>query len=330
MPNDIGQAALGIGTGAASGLIGAGMGLLLEGHNDRRQLAQQKKLQELQMQGNKSMVDYNMQKQFEMWQKTGYSAQKKQMEEAGLNPALLYGISGGGGQTTGQATGAVSAGEAVKGGPEMTAGMGIMSNAQLALMNAQKENIEADTKNKRAEKPVKDATVPNIEADTRGKNLDNELKAVQASVARQTIMDAMKTIENAAAKGTEEINALKLQNKLSEAQFNDKMVHLKQQIAEIAVRKALMNAQQANTQQDTKNKIQEVLESQQRIKTMVGQLMIAWDDRSDRSGESNMRIGQGNEDQDWDFIKGALPTFLLPIGKGFGGGGTPIRGFHNR
>ena len=32
---------------AASGLIGTGMGLLLEGHNDRRQLRQQEKLQNL-------------------------------------------------------------------------------------------------------------------------------------------------------------------------------------------------------------------------------------------------------------------------------------------
>ena len=37
---------------AASGLIGTGMGLLLEGHNDRRQLRQQEKLQNLEKQVN--------------------------------------------------------------------------------------------------------------------------------------------------------------------------------------------------------------------------------------------------------------------------------------
>ena len=33
----------------------------------------------------------------EMWDYTNYENQKKHLEEAGLNPALLYGMSGGGG-----------------------------------------------------------------------------------------------------------------------------------------------------------------------------------------------------------------------------------------
>ena len=84
---------------AASGLIGTGMGLLLEGHNDRRQLRQQEKLQNLEIKGSKELTDYNAAKQLEMWKATNYPAQIEQMKLAGLNPALAYGMGGGGGVT---------------------------------------------------------------------------------------------------------------------------------------------------------------------------------------------------------------------------------------
>ena len=84
---------------AASGLIGTGMGLLLEGHNDRRQLRQQEKLQNLEIKGSKELTDYNAAKQLEMWKATNYPAQVEQMKLAGLNPALAYGMGGAGGVT---------------------------------------------------------------------------------------------------------------------------------------------------------------------------------------------------------------------------------------
>ena len=51
------------------------MGLLLEGHNDRRQLRQQEKLQNLEIKGSKELTDYNAAKQLEMWKATNYPAQ---------------------------------------------------------------------------------------------------------------------------------------------------------------------------------------------------------------------------------------------------------------
>ena len=41
----------------------------------------------------------------ELWNYTNYENQKKHLEEAGLNPALLYGTSGGGGATAAGAQG---------------------------------------------------------------------------------------------------------------------------------------------------------------------------------------------------------------------------------
>ena len=76
---------------AASGLIGTGMGLLLEGHNDRRQLRQQEKLQNLEIKCSKELTDYNAAKQLEMWKSTNYPALVEQMKLAGLNPTKLLG-----------------------------------------------------------------------------------------------------------------------------------------------------------------------------------------------------------------------------------------------
>ena len=142
-----------LGMQAAGQALGAGMGIILGNHNDKRQIAQQEKLQKMQEQGNMRMMDYASQKQYEMWLKTNYSAQREQIEEAGLNAALLYGGGGGGGATTGNASGNVSAGSAPTGGGEIQAAMGMgmqlaQQNAQIKLTEAQTKNVEADTAKK--------------------------------------------------------------------------------------------------------------------------------------------------------------------------------------
>lgn len=155
--------AYGIGGQAA----GIGMGLLLGDYNDRRQLEQQAKLQELQMSGSKKMMDYQMAKQLEMWKATSYKAQIEQMMKAGLNPGLMYGMSGGGGQTTGSTSASTAGGTAPTGGREIPdmLGMGI----QYQLLKAQKENIEAQTEKTKGETVNLPKTGSNIDADTANK-----------------------------------------------------------------------------------------------------------------------------------------------------------------
>ena len=75
---------------------------------DKKQLEQQKKLQDLQIKGNKQMIDYSSEMQRKMWEYTNYGNQRKQMERAGLNPALMYQQAGAG--VTGTASGNVSGG----------------------------------------------------------------------------------------------------------------------------------------------------------------------------------------------------------------------------
>ena len=133
------QAAGAAGATAANGILG----LLLGGVNDRRQVRQQKRLNE----ANKPYVEWLNQQQLKMWEATGYGAQKDQLKRAGMNPALMYGMGGGGGQSSNiQAT---APGAAPTGGGEAMGMIGMGLN--MALLRAQKENIEADTAKKDAE-----------------------------------------------------------------------------------------------------------------------------------------------------------------------------------
>lgn len=50
--------------------------------------------------------------QYDMWNKTNYGNQVKHMKDAGLNPALMYGSAGQGGQTGSQGGGSASMGQA--------------------------------------------------------------------------------------------------------------------------------------------------------------------------------------------------------------------------
>ena len=266
-----GNAWLGFGQQLLQTGIGTGLGLLLEGHEDRRQLRQQEKLQAMQIQGQKEMTDYNTaanyKSQMDFWKNTNYPAQVDMLKEAGLNPALLYGSGGGGGTTTGSGavTGSVSAGDAPKG-----TGTAVMMGLQLAnlgLIKAQTENLNADAELKRAEAANKPKEGANIEASTANllqgitnqkavealTRVQTEIAQVQASVSRQTINEQMKAWENTVEKGTEEIKQLKLANLLSSEQMDDKIVLLKTEIMNGLLNSALTVAKTDETIQAIEN-----------------------------------------------------------------------------
>lgn len=159
-----------LGMQAASNAVGGIMGLALGSINDKRQLKQQGKLQKQQIAGNKEMIDYQMAKELQMWQNTNYGPQMEQLKKAGLNPGLIYGMSGGGGATTGNATASVQGTSAPQGGREIQdmVGMGM----QMQLLQAQKEVLQTQAEKNRAD-AAKTAGVDtaNVQADTENKIL---------------------------------------------------------------------------------------------------------------------------------------------------------------
>lgn len=90
---------------------------------------------------NQQAHDLNM----EQFRQTGPAAQRNMMMEAGLNPALMYGMSGGGtGQAGGQGGGSAASSQATM----LDAGL-MMQGAKLAseieLIDAQKDKTQAET-----------------------------------------------------------------------------------------------------------------------------------------------------------------------------------------
>lgn len=128
----------------------------------QEQIDQQRKLNELEMQGNKSMMDYSRKLQMQTWHDTNYSAQRAEMEKAGLNPALMYGMSGGGGTTTGSPSGSVTGGRASD-----EASMKALSIQQqgMALQNA-KLNAEIKVLESQADKNKAEAGLSGAKTDT--------------------------------------------------------------------------------------------------------------------------------------------------------------------
>lgn len=135
------------------GMIGASVGNKILGNftdkifgaseSEKRQFANEKEMMGLQAKYNEELAGNNQQRAKELWNYTNYENQKEHLINAGLNPALLYGQSGGGGASTsgaGQASGVGNPGsQAVM--------MGIQAKnieAQTNLANAQAKKAEAE------------------------------------------------------------------------------------------------------------------------------------------------------------------------------------------
>lgn len=198
----IAQMGLQLGANVANAAAGGVMGAIFGKGQDRRARKQYEKMQKIEIAGQREMTAYNMQKQLELWEKTGYGAQMRQMKEAGLNPGLMYGMGGGGGQTASIATGNVSGGPGVHTGGEATQGMGMMLGAQ--NIAAQNELIKAQTKltNAQAEKTagvdttLAETTIEQIKQNVQSDKAKQALTEVQTDIQRLDLDFQRKTYDS--------------------------------------------------------------------------------------------------------------------------------------
>jgi len=158
----IGTAALGLGVGAVENASDLVFGQFR---------------QDQQLKGQKKALAQQNAAALDMWNKTNYGAQMGHLKSAGLNPGLIYGMGGAGGQLG--SSNAMP--EAAKAGT-----MDIAGNAQLALMQAQKENIEADTKNKEAEA----AATAGVRTEKIRTEIDSIRQDIKNQVAEEALTDA--------------------------------------------------------------------------------------------------------------------------------------------
>lgn len=241
---------------AAGVALNTGLGLLLEGHNDQRQIRQQQKLTDMQIAAQKNLSNYSYDKQFEMWLKTGPKGQMEQYKAAGLNPALMYGMGGGGGVTTGGAAStSVGSGQAPGGGGEI---MGLMlGRAQLGLIQAQAEKTKAEADNIRG--PQTDLQNTQIASLTQGINnqkaveeltrVETQLKQLDVSFQGQTYEDRAESIEYTARKLAAETRSALAIAGVDEGTVQSKIRLLQTEVIGAQLRNGLTAAQTSATKQ---------------------------------------------------------------------------------
>lgn len=162
------------GIGIATGLASQGINSLFQQGTERRNLRNTKNLMELQQRNQMELNEQSKRLALEQWQDTNYEAQRNQLEKAGLNAGLLYGMGGSGGATTQTGSGGSAASGSAPNVQQPYMDIGQM--AQIALMKAQKENIEADTANKKGQAENQPLTGKNITANTVGQEITNTVK----------------------------------------------------------------------------------------------------------------------------------------------------------
>lgn len=313
MPNTFDIGAIGNNTiaGAANSAIGTGLGLMLEHHNDKRQLEQQQKLQNMQIEGNKIMGQFNYDKQMELWNATNYGPQMKQLSEAGLNPGLIYGMGGGAGGTTAANTGQVSGAEAPKGGQEVL-GM-LMAQAQIA-------NINANTQKTKAE-------IPNV--GKTGENIDASTKSLLQGVENQKAQESLTKMETNLKEFQFDLNTEMRNHTIHQIQELSKKIHEEVGILETQnaldkktadVKNAILHAELGNKLMDTFLKgaqsqqiSQEVVESGVRIQKMFNDMAVSWEGLDLEQKRINLQKSQ----QEWD--QSGLPPMVKDILNVIGG-----------
>jgi hypothetical protein len=128
-----------IGAGVQGIGIATGMG------QGRKQYHRNKKLMRFQKQHQMDLNQHGHDLQMDMWNKTNYKAQLEHMKAAGLNPALMYGMSGGGGTTAGSQGGGSAQGGSVDQARAMDMS-NILAGKQAEMMAAQIAKTKAETR----------------------------------------------------------------------------------------------------------------------------------------------------------------------------------------
>jgi len=156
--------------------IGAGLIGMIGGHQaQRRQHRDTKELMGMQHKNQRNLNQMGHDLQMDMWNKTNYKAQVDHMLEAGLNPALMYGSAGQGGQTGSQGGGSAAMGQA----QQMK-----MMDMQNLLIGAQIEKLEAETKN------------ISKDTDKKGGEINKLAQDVSESIARERNLSADEALKN--------------------------------------------------------------------------------------------------------------------------------------
>lgn len=190
---DIGAAAVGGVAGLAS-RIG-------QKKREKRQMGYQKELMGIQQQNQMALNQQGQELAMKTWRETNFPAQRLMMEEAGLNPALMYSQGGGGGATTSSGSGGAASGGAAPDVENIPMDIGnalaaAQTSSQIRLNNAQAEKLLADADSTRGEEGTIGASIISKNmADALNTEQIKELNKIAVRVSKATEETQIETAE---------------------------------------------------------------------------------------------------------------------------------------
>lgn len=333
-------------------IFGAGLNAAINSGLADEQWGNQLRLMDIQNRYNEQMAKNNQQRNKDLWDYTNYENQKRHIKNAGLNPALIYGMGGGGGVSANGAQG-----QGVTQPTDRSVEMklkqqelglqlaSIASQVELNKSQAEKNKAEAD-KIAGVDTALQKATMDNIiaqtsnekikkgliYADTRFKDAMEELTRSKVDEVGWNIKNLMKSLEIA----DKNIEATGLDNELKsrtmETNVKQAEETLKNTMADTLVKfsqgrlnKAQAEAIAEQVKQGWSSIGIKMAEKEQGWQQLEQQAQKIMNDL--KLGEKGLDIQQQNVIKDYILGFGQMATQILTAGMKLPGAGTTIKGF---
>jgi len=293
------------GLGAAATLGTGLLGMIGQRARERRAMANQRELMDLQFQNQQALNEQGQQLQLDTWEKTNYPAQVAMLKEAGLNPALLYGKGGGGGATTGsQGGGSAASGNAPAPQSMMMPNImnGIKEAAEIALIKAQarKTDIEA-AKTAGVDTELTKTTIQKLIAETQNDETKNRLIELESDIAEINKANRQYQIDSEINNTIENTNKLKLENSITSDAYESIINEIKQRAIGQTLENELTKA---------KTKLTETEKSK-----LTTDIVQKWSELAIRGEEVNLQSKKTDIDKFEAELKAKYPTTGQAIGR---------------
>lgn len=232
--------------GAAAGGVAQGLGSIFT-------IGEQRRAATKQFERQKELQEHAGETQMDIWNRTNYGAQVEHMKAAGLNPALMYGMGGG----AGGSTGSVSTGQASQQNV-MDIGAAV---AQNRLTQAQVENLEAQTEKTNAEaEKIAGVDTEKTTSETGLINVQTELQRINADVAGKTKESAIDYIKEQSIKLLHESIIAQRENAIGEETYHERVKQIKEEsigaMLENQLKGTSVNLNQARIKEISENILQ--------------------------------------------------------------------------
>lgn len=295
-------------------------GIALSKGSVKRQIKGQKELMEEQARHAKELGEYQQGKQLEMWKNTGVVGQMEQLKKAGLNPGLIYGMSGAGGATTGGGMNTSVSG----GNVDVTGSIGM--GIQMATLQSQKNLLDAqtaktmaeatkiggvDTTKTGAEIQNLNANTNNQEANTKLTRLNAQMQEMKNYIQNNTLDESVDEAIYRSRQAGEQLEEMERKNEIGSKTKDDEIKTVHQNYLNMIAEAGLLKAQTKGTNANTIKAGAETVaidsERRMNIQRSIGGLLIKW---AEVAGKPNAKqeIEKSDEYQEIIGVMGTLGT----------------------